>query len=491
MLKTVEIIEKLDLIDRDRLSDMIKQINIPDFYKCIAQFSGLRINDIDDEVMFKYIKIWATNKYPYFKLFGNKTQLDIPFEWIDKDRDINGYYRELMNSYPVYAPWLEGFNGMETNTIKERRMGWDTKRYIDRFFPEYKLEGSTITHFFKKYLNAPNDLITRIGAVYENKAVNANFTLSIDPVDIMLASDNPYGWQSCYRLELGRNDSHADGCMAAVLDTSNIISYVWTSHGEFNLYDSFKFKDIRYKRMRMWIALNEDMDTVYFASLYPGRSNYSEEYTENIRNLALAMIAKAKNWSNVWDNIEHNIWRDFGYGYSEYDNGYDSTYTNLQVNPDKEVKDIIVYNVQIKSADGNGVLPGSYCEGSDYKDDCQEYEYNGDGFIADNFFERYWCPYLDDWCEHDCTCEEDCLSMGRDCYEYADAHPYCSITEENDYDGDLQECIHEGRYYPEVEEGTAYACHGDCQGCPMWEKHHSVLGEDDDHPDAIKAREEE
>jgi hypothetical protein len=196
MLKTVEIIEKLDLIDRDRLGDMIKQINIPDFYKCIAQFSGLRINDINDEVMFKYIKIWATNKYPYFKLFGNKTQLDIPFEWIDKDRDIRGYYRELMNSYPVYAHWLEGFNGMGTNTIEERRVGWDTKKYIDRFFPEYKLEGSTITHFFKKYLNAPNDLVTRIGAIYENKAVNANFTLSIDPVDIMLASDNPYGWQS-------------------------------------------------------------------------------------------------------------------------------------------------------------------------------------------------------------------------------------------------------------------------------------------------------
>ena len=28
-------------------------------------------------------------------------------------------------------------------------------------------------------------------------------------------------------------------------------------------------------------------------------------------------------------------------------------------------------------------------------------------------------------------------------------------------------------------------------GCPMWEQHHSVLGKDDDHPDAIKAREEE
>ena len=45
MLKTVEVIERLDLIDRDRLGDMIRQINIPDFYKCIAQFSGLRIND--------------------------------------------------------------------------------------------------------------------------------------------------------------------------------------------------------------------------------------------------------------------------------------------------------------------------------------------------------------------------------------------------------------------------------------------------------------
>ena len=498
MLKTREIIERLDLIDREQLSPMLKLVNIPDFYKCIAQFSGLRMNDIDDDVIFNYLHTWAKNKYRFFKLFGNKLQLDTDFDYKDENRDIKAEYRELSRRYPVYAHWLEGFNNHKSNKIDKNDLNWDTRGIMSRIFPdlyENNLEDTTITHFFKKFLNANDDLVTSIGSLYENNAIKATFTLSIDPVDIMLASDNPYGWQSCYRLELGRTDSHADGCLAAVLDTASVISYVWTSHGEFNLYDSFKFKDIRYKRMRMWLAIDDSLDTVYFAQLYPGKHNYSDEYLKEIYHIALSMIANRKNWDNVWNELDYfSVYRDFGYGYSEYDM-CSTIYTNLQSNPNKEHREIAVFTVQIQSPDGDGYLPGSYNEGSDFCEDNyydENYRYNGEGFINSNFHKAYWCEYRDDWCEYDdVSCAADCEAIGRDCYDYADAHPLCAISTQSEWEEDLVECTREGRYYPEIEEGIAYPCHGDCSGCPMWEQHHKFMGLDDNHPDCDKDAEAE
>ena len=51
MLKLKDILEKMDLIEREQYKEMLSQINIPDFYKCIAQFSGLHISEVNDEIV--------------------------------------------------------------------------------------------------------------------------------------------------------------------------------------------------------------------------------------------------------------------------------------------------------------------------------------------------------------------------------------------------------------------------------------------------------
>ncbi len=67
----------------------------------------------------------------------------------------------------------------------------------------------------------------------KNDKINANFTLSIDPVDIMLSSENPYNWESCYRLE-EFYESHSDGCLAGVIEHPTIVTYIWTKEGKYN-----------------------------------------------------------------------------------------------------------------------------------------------------------------------------------------------------------------------------------------------------------------
>ena len=90
--------------------------------------------------------------------------------------------------------------------------------------------------------------------IFENDTITGTYTISIDPVDMMLASENPYNWQSCYRLETPNEASHADGCLAAILDSSSLITYIWDKEGKFNLYNH-DLKCIRYKRIREWIAI--------------------------------------------------------------------------------------------------------------------------------------------------------------------------------------------------------------------------------------------
>ena len=76
MKKTQEIIENLDLIEREQFAPMLKQVNIPDFYKCIAQFSGLKISEVSDKAIENYLITWCRNKYRFFKMLGNKKKID-------------------------------------------------------------------------------------------------------------------------------------------------------------------------------------------------------------------------------------------------------------------------------------------------------------------------------------------------------------------------------------------------------------------------------
>ena len=64
MLRTQTLIEKMD----KKYEPMLKQVNITDFTKCIAQFSGLQIQNIPDNVIEEYLTKWAINKYRFFQM---------------------------------------------------------------------------------------------------------------------------------------------------------------------------------------------------------------------------------------------------------------------------------------------------------------------------------------------------------------------------------------------------------------------------------------
>lgn len=490
MIKTIEILNKLSKEEKEKYEDMIKQVNIPDFYKCIAQFSGIAISKLSDDRIAEYLITWARNKYRFYKMLGNQLRLDQKFVYENECSNYKNQYRELMKKFPIYAPWLDGFATQKTNNINEYGVEYSIRYMLRDLFPRFQVEKSTITHFFKSQLNAPDDLVTEIGKIYENKKIEATHTLSINPVDIMFASENPYDWDSCYRLEIGRSDSHADGCMAAVLDTSSLISYVWSSEGEYNMYDVFKFKKVRYYRIRQWINISDKYEAIHFANAYPNRNGYDGDLNKQLREVVEAVVSKFAGTENKWrraeaitttENEYDNevfIKRENIYGYNEFDEDY--CWVNSELVPraygeKREVIFIKPYNEIIKCACG--------CNGDVYPSDSivdedEAYNgetcYNGEGFCAENFYiyeeeeEPKWCEYCDGDCEEGLNENEYCKE--EECPIWEKCHKPCKIAQ--DCCGAMCDRADEiSTYINEDEEEVCNPNEDDCKCCWYWERY--------------------
>ncbi|MGN0992952.1 MAG: hypothetical protein ACI4PE_03435 [Bacilli bacterium] len=458
MLKTCDLIDNMEGTESEKYISMLKEVNIPDFTKCIAQFSGLNISKIPDAVIKSYLITWATNKYNFYKMLGNKTRLDVAFEYNRQRQDIENEINDISKKFPIFALWLKGFTRQINNKIEAYKIGYEVRDAIKDLFPQYRLDGSSITHFFKSCLNAPDELVTEIGKIFENQKVKANYTISIDPVDMMLASENPYDWTSCYRLELNRDDSHADGCLAAVLDNASLITYVWNNEGKFDLYDTYKFKNIRYKRMRQWIALSPNMTSIHFNCIYPGK-DYDEDFEKELREIVEEVVAKCHNKENKWKkNWDCNCYREHGYGYSEYSDERIWTLKDT-----KNETEFTVFNEEILCPCGCGdFLPPTY------PDDEAEADYNGEGFVAEHFNMRYWCDLADDYCREGCTscCECNC----SDCGYWQDEHPQCDL--------DNEECDNPSFRY--IDDGVMCSNYDHCKDCPRYKEEMEEESENND-----------
>lgn len=427
---------------------MLKAVDIPNFTKCISVFSGLKINEVDEKVVKQYLLTWAKNKYRFYELLGNKLKVDTNIRYKRDDVSLSSILNELSADFPVYALWLEGFKYVESNKMRERDIDYKVKDTIDRLFPECRLDGCLVTHFFKSYLNAPDELVTRIGRVWENQMVEGTYTISIDPVDMMLASENPYGWDSCYRLETYNGESHADGCLAAILDDSSLITYVWSREGKFSLYEKYDFKKIRYYRMREWISISPKQTAIHFNDIYPGKK-YSEDFYRMLRGIVEAIV----NSEAIWKHNEYwsiNCDRDNLYGYCEFHS------RNIYTIKDAEKEQWQVYNERILCPCGCGdYLPGS----DDNDDDYEGYEYNGEGFIAENFYHREidaeYCDYMGDYCEH-YTCCDDCVYWNR-CNPVCEKNHFttCDYADDAEANGDF-----------DPYNSNEVPCGKHCEGCP-------------------------
>ena len=137
MLLTKYLIENVD----EKYIKMLEAVNIPDFYKCLAEFSGLPMDKIFDEQVKDYLLTWAKNKYDFWKLLGEKTRLDQPFVYKKMRDNIKQELDDLEMDYPAYSLWLDCFRRATKNEVEWRELDWSTRDKLNKLFPQSKLDG--------------------------------------------------------------------------------------------------------------------------------------------------------------------------------------------------------------------------------------------------------------------------------------------------------------------------------------------------------------
>jgi hypothetical protein len=467
MLKTKDLIENID----EKYVPMLKQVNIPDFTKCIATLAWKEMVDIRDDVIKRYLLQWAESKYRFYQMLGNKIKVDCPFTYNRLKSETKERLINLKQEFPAYIPWIEVLRECSANKLTNREMSWELRKWICEGFPQFKYEGSSITRFFKSCLGAPDTLVNRLAQVFENSTVDATYTISIDPVDIMLASESPYDWSSCYKLDPRDEGNHADGCLAALIDSSSLITYVWNKEGEYQLDAShLKFKSIRYKKMRAWISISPDFNAFYMNHIYPGKGEYGEDFEKKLRVIIEKNISDYVKLEDKWmPQYDSLCYRKYPYGYDEYSED-DRTYIRLGF--EDLVPNWTVFDVRVKCPCGCGLaMPGFYDSNAS---NCDYTEYNGGGYGCQGIKEEHYCEYLGDYCDCDPEYDDDCC---YDCYYWQQAHPRCP------YDTD-EECSCYNSSLADVHEVDHHHCvcanSDHCDGCDIWREAHPVCELDRD-----------
>ncbi len=301
--------------------EMISKVNLMDFQKCVLAWSGL-----DEVNIAQYLKLWAKNKKSfYINLFKGELRIDKIIS-IKKDKELTSCsLLQYAEKYPAYAPWLSIFD----NQYQAGNVFTTKDKMVREAFPtKYKnFQDMKVTKFFQSYLQAPEELVTDLGKYYGEGALEGTYTVSIDPVDMILASVSGYEWTSCYRITSGDDGKgrgqHSDGAIAALIDTTSLITYLWRKEGKIDL-DKYKV-ETRYKIARQYVNFKEEEKCMHFCKVYPGDSLSTRR---SFRIVFEEIVSKAYEIEDDWKILgfseEYRIEteRFFLYGYDEF--GHDA-----------------------------------------------------------------------------------------------------------------------------------------------------------------------
>lgn len=437
MLKLNELVEKIGI----EYEEMLKQVNIMDFYKTIALFSSLGINEISDSAVLYYLEKWCKNKKKMFDFMGKKVRVDFDFNYKD-EKNKKDKFIELMNEKEniTYSLWLNKFKYYEKNKI-------DFNIYIEECNCFRDFIGMKITSFFERVLKAPEKLVTDIGKIFENKEIEAKFTISIEPVDMMLASENPYNWKSCYEIKNISDGNHSDGCLGSILDSSSVITYVWNNEGKLKI-GNYEFKNIRYKRMRNWTYINKDFNCFYFCDIYPGKNQYSNTFYMNYREMIENFLSKDSIWERTYKS-DIKVEGKFGYN-GEFE---DDSFWKIK---DSKESVIYVYDEEIICPCGCK----NYLNGN--REESDEYTFEGNGFVCYNFNEKYnYCEYTGDY--------EECDGNCKYCHIYNRENNKCELTGE--FCEDYENAEYNGEFEP-FENNIVHCNPERCLECPYFAEHY-------------------
>lgn len=258
---------------KEKLEIMEKEMRVS--WSQIDDFIQSELGDFPD-TRSNYGLIWAENKYPLFKLFGNKLRLTSEVENTLSDSDITHAYIEKvlaeikeslsLRSNLVAAFFLNQFSGEE---LRLNRVAANTE-----FSGKKILKGMKITKALKLFISDKEELDTiqtAFSRFIQELEAKGTLDVSIDFFDILCMSVNDRKkWRSCHNFIDGE---YGGGAFSYALDSSSAIAQIYTSYSERGVAD---------KIWRQMVWFDTELTGAVLSRQYPGVNSNNRKATQSL-----------------------------------------------------------------------------------------------------------------------------------------------------------------------------------------------------------------
>lgn len=142
-----------------------------------------------------------------------------------------------------------------------------------------------------KYLELAVNVVSRVSQFLRSQEGTV-CVLSVNPLDVLLASEHTTGWSSCHSLD----GSYCTGPLAYLLDGCTAVAYAYVRQAEYE--DTRKILPVKLWRQMVYFDL--EAGSAAMSREYPGER---EEYSKTARRLVARALATAKpgasleNWT--------------------------------------------------------------------------------------------------------------------------------------------------------------------------------------------------
>lgn len=264
------------------------------------------------------INLWAKNKEPLYKLFGNK--MIIHSDFIENFNSIysqEAFVESIMhqfidqltklflnNELYIETEFLSfiknniGISGFPNNRV--------TKDFSSQYFNKSLKRDSKASKTFKYFINDPL-ILREVQDLYslflqqKFEKLSGRIYLSINPYDYLTMSENNHNWDSCHSID----GDYMVGNFGLMTDTVTAVAYLLTDNelkDPFNNYLSKIDMNWNSKRIRRLVHIKVDQETGKIIIV----NNRSYPYELNDFNYHLEKIEKSlfsevtfKNKSNL------------------------------------------------------------------------------------------------------------------------------------------------------------------------------------------------
>lgn len=303
-------------IDEQIIKEMISKVDKKRFKVLLSIAASLGSNKVivENDIVDKYLDIWARNKYEFYLLMGRNFTVQKEVTVPMSSEEMGHQLRDLKRKYVKYWPLIEQF---PTQFYLTNSLQYVSSTVRD-MCPQ-ATDGMKLTKFFNDICEDPKFDVD-LSMLLQNKMVKGNITISIDPYDYLTSSINQHGWRSCHRITDGE---YATGSISYLLDSATLIACKYNDiEYNYNL-NNFKFKG-NSKTYRQCIYMDKESCGIIFGRQYP---NSNKELAKEFRMMLEKLVADYVGVKDTWIMQTNSVIGQYtdvsSLHYSDVDGGWD------------------------------------------------------------------------------------------------------------------------------------------------------------------------